>query len=191
MAATYIVPADLLQFYDSNRVLELASDTGTAATTAELSNSASGPYAVAIRAIRSAASDLDMHCQQGKRYTRADLEAVITAALAAPTDEEKQKRAAKIQQVVADLTFGYLMARRGYSAQQMDALAPRYREALVVLEQLANGTTVFDLDANLAASIPKRVAIGDRVYRPSLDNRMFGYWPDQTGADRSIFGYWY
>lgn len=191
MAATYILPADMLVFYDANKVGELSSDTGTAATAAELANSASTPYSIVIRAIRSAASDLDTHCQQGKRYTRSDLEAIIAAALAAPSDEAKQKRAATIQQVVADLTFGYLMARRGYSAAQMDALAPRYREALTVLEQLANGTTVFDLDANLAASIPIRVNIGQNGYRPSLDNRMFGVWPDQMYTNQRMFGYWY
>lgn len=192
MAATYILPADLPLFYDANRVLELLvdhSDTSVDATLADLTNTSSGPYLIAINAIRSAASDVDQHCQEGKRYTRADLEAIIADAIANPADEAKQKRAATIRQVVADLTFGYLMARRGYAADQMDKMAPRYRDALDVLAKLAQGVRVFDLDSALQASGPARVAIGSNAYRPSLDNKMFGVWAD-TPNER-LFGRWW
>lgn len=183
MAATYIVPTDLLTFYDRSRVLELTADdtdgTGTPATAADLSNTASAPYAIAINAIYTAASTLDSHCQLGKRYARADLETIISAYLADSTNVAKRKRAALIQQVVADLAFGVLMSRRGFTADQMKEMAPRYEEALLVLEKLAAGMLVFDLDANLNASVPRSVTIGLNVYKPSADNKMFGIWCDQ------------
>lgn len=183
MAATYIVPADLLTFYDRNRVLELVKDdtdgSGDPATESDLSNDASAPYALALNAITTAASMLDSHCQRGKRYTRENLEAVIAEWLAEQTSTAKAKRAALIRQIVADLSFGVLMSRRGFTAQQMREMAPRYEEALVVLEKLAAGEMVFDLEDNVNAGAPSSVQIGLNRYRPSLDNRMFGIWCDQ------------
>ena len=193
MAATYILPVDLVTFYDSTRVLDLLSDTTTAATLADLSSSGSAPYALAILAIRRAAGDVEQHCQFGKRYTRETLEGIITAGLAAPSDEAKQKRMVALQSLVADLTFGYLMSRRGHAAAQMRELAPRYDEALAKLEKLAAGYLVFDIDANVAAGRPVSVQMGKNRYMPSLDNKMFGVWPDGPYGrtnDGYYFGRW-
>jgi hypothetical protein len=193
MAINYITPAGLLNYYDKRRVLQIASDEGAVAVEADLSNTASAAYVRIINGIRAACGDIDSHCQRGKRYTRATLEAIVTEADAAPSDETKQKRAGPIRQMAADLTFGHMMARRGYSAQTMKNLAPRYEDALVSLERLANGEQVFDLDANIDAGKPSRTQIGkNNLYRPSVDNPIFGVWPDSPygGGMYGWFGRW-
>ena len=179
-SASYLNPVDLVRFYDSRRVLQLASDSGATAVIADLSNSASAAYGFVLSAIRSAASELDSHCQQGKRYARGILEDIIAAAVAAPADEVKAKRAALIQQLVADLAFGIMCSRRGQVADALKALCPRYETALVTLERLAQGVQIFDTDLAINRGVPASVKIGKNVYRPSRDNRLFGVWNDDT-----------
>lgn len=196
-AATYIQPADLVRFYDTTRILDLLSDDNTAALLTDLSNPSSTAYGTAILAIRRAAADVDQHCQFGKRYTRATLEQIITDATAAsPGDDDYQalqKRMVSIQSLVADLSYGYLLGRRGHAADAMRELAPRYEEALKILEKLAAGLLVFDIDANVNAGVPASVQIGKNRYLPSADNRMFGVWcdgPYSRSNDRFYFGQW-
>ena len=193
MAETYIEPTDLLTFYDRNRVLELCKDdtdgTGTPATAAQLQSVGSAPYVIANSAITVAASTLDSHCQRGKRYTRLDLEAIIAAWLDDEADVALAKRAALIRQLVADLAFGYLMSRRGFTGSQMKEMAPRYEEALMTLEAIAAGNMVFDIDANVNAGAPSSVRIGVNVYRPSLHTRLFGSW--FAGAVQQNNGNWF
>lgn len=170
-------------------MLQLASDSGTAALLADLSNAASAAYAFILHSTRWASSEIDSHCQMGKRYTRASLEAIVTAADAAPTNETLNKRAGVIRQLCADLTYGHLMSRRGQAAEALKSLAPRYEMALLTLEKLAQGLQVFDLDANINAGKPHRVTIGlNNKYTPSADNRLFGIWSDSPFT--SFFGRW-
>lgn len=193
-AAGYITPLELTTFYDSRRVLQLASDTdGTPAVIADLSNTASDAYKFVNNGILSASSDLDAHCQQGKRYTRANLEATITAANAAPTDSGLVKRAQLLKQLVADLSYGMLMSRRGMNSERLATLAPRYEKAQLALEQLALGITVLDLDANINAGVPGSQRFGSKVYMPTRDNLMFGIWPDTYNPQgyAQYFGRWY
>lgn len=178
MTTPYLLPLDLTLYYDSRRVLEIASDTGADASLADLSNTASAAYKTINNGIRVASSDLDSHVQQGRRYARTDLEFMVSDALANPTDEAKVKRAGLLRQLIADLTFGFLMSRRGYAEDRMKLLAPRYDLALDTLRALASGVQVFDLDAQLDAGLPRGVPIGINKYRPSLYNRMFGVWED-------------
>lgn len=178
MANSYITPADLVLFYDSDRVLNLVSDAKAAAAAGDLSTPGSPAYQRAQIAVQSAAGDVDSHCQMGKRYTRENLEAMVAAFLADPNDHAKAKRARVLQQIVADLAFGILLGRRGYTGDQLRRQAPRYEEALKSLERLAAGVQVFDLDDNVNAGVPRRVTLGLRSYRPSLDNAMFGIWPE-------------
>ncbi len=187
MSLSYIVPVELTLFYDSRRVLQLASDSGATAVIADLSNTASTPYANVLSVIRFAASELDSHCQQGKRYTRATLEAIITAAAASPGDEGLQKRAALIKQLVADLAFGTLAARRGYTAESLSALAPRYETALATLERLATGIQIFDIDDAILRGVPSQVQIGKNGYRPQNFNRLFGVFEDTFGGINGTF----
>lgn len=179
MSVSYLLPVDLLTIYDSRRVLQLASDdVSTPATAADLSNTASTPYAIVLNAIRSAASEVDSHCQMGKRYTRSILETFVSDAIAAPTDETKAKRVGLLRQLVADIAYGILCSRRGYTGDSLKAWAPRYETALVTLERLAQGFQIFDTDAAIAAGVPSQVSIGKNKYLPSTNNRLFGLFPD-------------
>jgi hypothetical protein len=85
-----------------------------------------------------------------------------------------------------------MMGRRGFAADAMKLLAPRYEDALLTLERLAQGLMVFDLDANIAAGVPRRVGIGIQNSNPSSDNRMFGIWPDTAFGPGGCgwFGRW-
>lgn len=179
MASNYLTPAELPTYYDERRILQLASDDGVPADLADLSNTGTSAYRFVNSGILWAASEIDSHCQQGKRYSRADLEAIVTEALAATSDGTKQKRAALIRQLTADLAFGQLVSRRGYTGQSLTMFAPRYEPALATLEKLALGLQVFDLDGPINAGAPSRVGIGSQGnYRPSMNNKMFGVWPD-------------
>lgn len=170
----YIDPEDLLTYYDATKVLSLLSDdTAIPATAADLTNPASTPYAIAATAIRSASGDIDSHCQIGLRYTRADLESIAADV----STETALKRSAPLKRLTADLAFGFLMARRGYTAEAMRALAPQYEAALMTLDRLANGIQIFDIDANLQASVPKIVGIGvNDEGSLTRANRLFGLW---------------
>lgn len=181
MSASYLDPDELPDYYDLNRILDLATDDGEKALEADLSDDSSDAYRIVLTQIRRAASDLDSHCQQGKRYTRAVLEQIIADAQAAPANEGLQKRAAIIRSLVADLAFGMLVSRRGHSADTLQKLAPRYESALITLERLAQGVLVFDIDGAIQRGAPSTVRIGSRQYRPSLFNRMFGVFEDTPG----------
>lgn len=188
--ATYLTPAQLPLFYDLRRVLELSSDDPSdPAVEADLSDTASSAYLKINNCIFSAESEIDSHCQQGKRYTRANLELIVTAATAAPSDTALRKRAAKLKQLTADLAYGLLISRRGMNTERVLTLAPRYEAAQVALEQLSLGVTVFDLDENINAGVPSSATIGLNVYRPSFNNPMFGTWSDRPG-DGNYFGRW-
>ena len=163
-------------FYDSRRVLQLASDSGTAALPGDLSNTSSAAYALMQNAIITAASELDTHCQIGQRYTTTVLEAIIANALANPTDLGAQKSAGLIRQLVADLAFGILASRRGYRGKTLDEFAPRYDAALVTLERISRGDQVFNQQQNLTAGVPSVGIIGQCAYRPSIQNRLFPVW---------------
>lgn len=190
---SYLDPAELVLFYDTRRVLQLASDSGSTAVIADLSNAASAPYARVLASIRFAASELDSHCQQGKRYTRATLEGIVEAAAATPANEGLQKRAALVKTLVADLAFGHLASRRGYVADTLAQLAPRYETALQTLERLATGIQIFDVDDVIQRGAPSTVQIGRRGYRPQSFNRLFGIFEDTVGPNSVnpfLFGRW-
>lgn len=155
----YIVPSELVNYYDQRRVLALASDTGTAAQVADLFNTSSAAYTKIVSFIRSTCSDVDSKCQQGRRYDRSDLEGMVLAATLNPSDESIQKRAALLKQMVADLVYGRLNANRGIGADQLKVLCPRYEEAEMMLEQLYQGARIFDLDAPKSAGVPSTVTI--------------------------------
>ncbi len=162
---------------------------------ADLSNSSSVPYTKVQSAIRFAASELDSHMQQGKRYTRAVLEAFMSGAEAAPANEGLQKRAALVKQLVADLAFGVLASRRGYAGDTLAQFAPRYESALATLERLANGIQVFDIEGTIQRGAPSTVAIGRNGYRPQQNNRLFGVFEDTFGVgglrvNPYLFGRW-
>lgn len=174
----YITPQQLIQYYDSRRVLQLASDSDEDASLMDLSSPVSPAFQIVNNCITVACSEIDTHCQIGRIYTRQQLEQIITDANDSPNDIVKQKRVGLLRQLTADLAFGLLVSRRGYSAETLREMAPRYEAALNTLERLAAGMQVFDLEDQLQRQVPARVAIGARAGMTD-GNRLFGVWHNQ------------
>lgn len=165
----YITPTEFLLYYDERRVLQLLSDTGT-----PISPGAVATSEVVLRAIRTASAMLDSSVQTGNRYQRAQLEDIVTASNSGSATEADKKRAEPIKSLVAHLTFGYIVSRRGYAAAKMQELAPMYAEALTMLNQLSSGLRILDIDAPKTAGVPRRVGIGTQTQSLTLTNPMFG-----------------
>lgn len=181
----YVQVWELPKFYDVRRMLQLMSQTGIPATIAVFSQTppVSGDdltaYNLILQQAIGACSEIDSVCQQGKRYARADLEALATAALTS-TDAGVVKRAAVLKQLAADLLYGNLAATRGQGADGIRSLVPRYEAAQATLEALYNGNRVFDLDANINAGVPKVAKIGVNTLNGQNFRPFFGYWPDDS-----------
>ena len=188
VGSQYITPADLASFYDSRRVLQLAVDSTTPALITDLSNASTPAYQTVNQAILTAASDIDSHAQVGQRYSPSDLNYLIINWQNNPTIPQYAKSAALLRQLTADLAFGILAARRGYAGDTLKMYAPRYEPALVTLERLAEGYQVFNLCAQLNASIPQIARIAGGVTRPSRWNRMFGVGYVGDSTIPNVFG---
>lgn len=199
MAATlkeYLLPSELTVYYDVRRVVGLISDTGIPVDSSDLSSFGSAGYSLVQKLIRSVSARIDSRCQQGKRYSRTDLETLAyearTADIGTDTQyEAKQKRFAILSQLTADLLYGDILSRRGYSADEFKKMAPRYEEALDLLEQLYQGIAIFDLDGPKNSGIPSIQTLGKNVLHSTDFNRMFGLWPNsQAQNPYGLFGSW-
>lgn len=173
----YVTPAQMTTYYDSRRLLQLVMDDGTDGQAADLTNTNSAAYRLLQSLIRAVESEIDSALQVGQRYTRADLEQIITDATAGSPTEAQKKRAAILQRLTADLTFGALMVRRAFSAEQIDALCPRYAAAQETLVALADGSRIFDLDGPKAAGVPSSVPLGQNISNTVRNGRLFGLFP--------------
>jgi len=160
-------------YYDIRRLQQVLSDTGLQLTPTEVTASP-----LLEQAINSACSDINASCFQGKRYTADMLQTLIQNK----SFGVREKMAATLlEQLTADLAFGFIMGRRGYSPDVQEKLAPRLKSALVLLERLYLGEKVFDITEAIEAGVPKIVRIGGNGYLPSAENKMFGIWRDTPG----------
>lgn len=173
---TYLTPAELLLYYDKRRVYELLSDSGTPVT--------DGTYvvnSVLLTALRSASAHVDSAVQTGRRYERSQLEDVVTASNAGGATDAEKGRAEPIKMLVAHLAFGQIVTRRGYAAQKLAELAPMYSTAIEMLNQLASGVRVLDLDQPKAAGMPLSVKLGSSLTNWTRLSPMFGFFPSMPG----------
>lgn len=163
--AAYATAAQLLSRYDSRRVAELNSDTGTAVTPTD-PVSVSSPVGAALY---DASAMLDSALQSGRRYSRTAL-----ATLVADADASK---GSPIVRMVCDIAMARLLMRRGLPAGEIDRQVPGYKDALTWMQRLANGEDVLDIAANLDAGLPE-AALTDvwDVKLTSNFNGMFGRW---------------
>lgn len=169
--AAYITAAQMLARYDSRRVAELNSDTGSPVTPTD-------PVSVTSifgAAAYDASAMVDTALQAAGRYRRD-----ILAALVADPDPSK---GAPIVRVVCDLTYFLMLNRRGLPAAEIDRLAPNYKGAKQWLDDLASGKTVLDITASIDAGLPSSglTNVNDPL-RVSNWNRGFGIYPPQYGA---------
>lgn len=168
----YLTAAEFLIYYDKRRVYELLSDSGSPLTDGTY------PANLTIAAlIRQASAHIDSACQTGRRYERTQLEDIVTAANSGSATEAEKKRAEPIKTLCAHLTWGFLIARRGHAATKLAELAPMFDWAQQMLNDLATGQRIFDLELPKAAGIPRTAEIGTRLYSWTLASPLFGVFP--------------
>lgn len=188
----YVTPAQMIVYYDERRILQLLKDDGTDAAVGDLTNTGSEPYLLLEALILSVESEIDSALQVGQRYDRLDLEAMITAAdtQGSQTLTEwaaSKKRAAILRRLAADLTYGILIGRRGFSEEIMKSQAPRYEMAQMQLAALGDGGRIFDLDAPKAAGVPGQTRIGQNISDTVRNSPLFGVF--DRGSDGGLFFY--
>jgi phage gp36-like protein len=175
----YLEAEDMVKFYDVRRLQEILSDTGTEVAEGDV---ATNP--LLADTIIAATGEINSVLLQGRRYTLQDMQDLITAS-ADLTNVMAQANVRVLNQLCADITFGMLLARRGYAPDVVETLAPRYKVALQTLEDLYQGKKIFNLSAAVEAGVPQIVRIGGNKYMPSVDNKLFGVWWDSPFG-----GYW-
>ena len=129
----YASASDLLLRYDSRRVADLVSDAGERS-----SNPASSPVLAAV--LDDASGAIDAACRAAQRYLASDLAGLSGNSLAL------------LKRLTCDLAFSYLVARRGYSANDQRVMAPQAQSASDMLEMLRRGERIFNDTTDAAAA---------------------------------------
>ena len=154
----YITAAQFLKAYDTRRVRDLLSDSGTPVAANDV---ATDPNLLQILA--EASEEVAAAALVSKRYTTAQL----TAMAASSTSGFLLRR------LTADLAFSLLVARRGQGAADIERLCPRHREAQRQLEQLRLGVALFPLidDTHAEAGLPDTVNV-DALTNPDRIDKL-------------------
>lgn len=169
----YLKGADMVLYYDVRRLRQILSDTGL-----QIDESAIATDPNLLAGINSACADINSRCYQGKRYTPEQLQDLIKNK---DVSVQTKMAATALEQLTADLAFGFIVGRRGYGPDVLERLAPRYKSALETLERLYLGEKVFHIDTAIEAGVPHVVRIGGNGYLPSAENKLFGIWRDTPG----------
>src|SRR5258708_4392665 len=156
--AAYIVPNDMISRYNVGRLGQLVRDDGTTATSTQLQTDT-----VLAAAMSDAEGQFQAAVYKGQRYAKVDLDALLTAYQAGPTNAQYSSGSFMVR-VIADLAYGNLIGRKGYDAATQAAMAPRSVWVEGILEQLAQVKRVFTLPAQLMPALPVNSNL--RTYRP-------------------------
>lgn len=163
----YLTGDQFLQCYDARRVGQWLSDNDTPLTPAESASSA-----ILAELVRQAGKMIDSAATNAARYSRQDL-----GSLAADVEN-----GGLIRRLCADLAYGLLAKRRGYSAAEVAELAPGYVEAMSMLDQLRLGERIFDLPGVPEAGLPGVVRLGgSQSGSIGQSKRFFGCLPVNRG----------
>lgn len=140
----YITPSQFLKAYDSRRIRELLSDTGTPVADADVNSNTNLAQILAEASEEVAAAAL-----VGKRYTTSQLESLAASSTTG----------FMLRRLVADLAVALVVSRRGAAAADIERLCPRHREALRQLEMLRTGAELFPFisDDHAEAGLPATV----------------------------------
>lgn len=155
--ADFFSASDVKLRYDLNRLGDLVSDDGQRVSPASLDANT-----VLLAVMDDAESTLLGEILTGKRYTEADLEGL----------EGRDKNL--MIRILCDLTYGYLLLRRGHSEQDISRLAPGFRVALEYLSRLRAGEIVFNVESVKEAGTLARVVLSRNVNLVSSATRLFG-----------------
>lgn len=137
---SYATAADVVSRYDIRRLSQFLSDTGTpVCTNAEISNGTCATNVMPLNTnlanlIKDASNKVLMSCRVANRYLQSDLDKIY-----ADTDRRES-----LVRVVCDITWGYVMMRRGLGLREVSNLAPGFDEAIKTLQMLERGMLVFD-----------------------------------------------
>jgi phage gp36-like protein len=155
----YASGSDMVVRYDVRRLGQWLSDSDTPVADADVPGNAT------LAALLADASEmLNSAAFVGKRYSRANLTALASA-----------DGGPFLKRIVCDLAFGMLAARRGYSARELDELAPNWQWAQQQLELLRLGERIFDFTANAGAGLAQVVSVTDQSGSLLSKNvRLFG-----------------
>lgn len=163
----YATPAQMIQRYDANRLGELVKDDGTKATSVQLLTDT-----VLLAILADAQQEVDTALTAGGRYTKTELAALITA----------NTNANPLIRLTCDIAYGLLVARRGYTEEEVGRLAPRYKAAMQQIELLRDGMRLFQVDGKADVMKPHRVVLSEDVYLITSADRVFGTLSDGTGV---------
>lgn len=176
----YAQISDLLNAYDNNRLADLVVDglprpsslTGNAILTAMLMQ---------------ASGMIDAACQRGQKYSQTDLLNVANGSDPLNPSISMLTSQALMVRLTCDLAYGLLVGRRGYSAEDTAAEAPRYAEALKTLQALSGGDMIFVTAGTLAAGLPNsQIVISQQV--GLLSGSAFRYFGDLIADPRNDRG---
>jgi hypothetical protein len=165
---SFCTAAQFLVAYDTRRIRQLLSDSGTPLTEGEVESSD-----VLQQLLDEAADLVYASVMVGKRYTADDL-----TTLAASTTS-----GFFLRRLNADLAFGLIVARRGVSATDITKLAPMFAAAHNYLNDLRNGILLFPKidDSRAEAGVPKAADLSTNPYSPVS-------WVQQTSGRVFPFG---
>lgn len=141
----YITPADFVLRYDVRQVCQYVSDTGQPVTPTSL---ATNPVLLAI--LEDASQMIVMAARKGQRYTLAQLNQIYNSNTTVQDPNGINARNQLIS-LCANLAWGLLVSRRGFSVEQITAMAPMYRAALETVQMIADGQRIFDDEYALVA----------------------------------------
>lgn len=164
MAQTrYITVAELAEAFDTRKLGQLSSDTGTPATVNE-SN------AILLNCIERASGEVQSYAMRGGLYTASDLDDLNT------NDDWMLKG------LVSALAMGHLHTRRGMALP--DDIQGAVTQARQTLEDLRDGQVVFPQDSGAIAAGKPSVNIispGSRAKLSMVADEPF-FPPRRTGA---------
>lgn len=124
--ASYATPVDLMKRYDVRDIGDLADDTNSQVSAANLPTDPN-----VLAALADASGDIESALLAGNRYTTDDLEGLAGNTLS------------KLVRLTCDIAMGYLLARRPNHDPERNKA---FREQThFMLERLRKGENVFDL----------------------------------------------
>jgi phage gp36-like protein len=168
--------ADLKARYDVRRLADLSSDTGVRMSPSDIDGSNT-----ILQCLVDATAMILSAVRVSNRYTTADLYGDSSTTPDTPGSSMAVR-------LCCDLAFGLLTARRGYSAKELESMAPLFLSAQQQLELLRRGDRILDTyrvvngvvvaDSAVAeAGLPKsyRILPGDDASLLTANNRYFGF----------------
>jgi phage gp36-like protein len=147
-APEYATVAQMQAMIDDRLLEQLTSDTGADATV-------DGSNVPLMTAIQRASSDVESYAMRGGRYSRADLEALLTA------------EDTTLIGLVADLVLFHLISRRG--GDLPTAVLERVQFARNQLKALAKGEWIFGKDDDSPDAGQPKISVIDLGQRLNLD----------------------